>query len=112
MKEQDKDQAISGVNNGGKAMQLAVILGSTRPGRHSGKVAEWVAHQAAELEDTEVELLDLRDYPLPLFDEPVSPRFNPDRKPNAVARAWLKKLEEFDAYIIVSPEYNHSTSGC
>lgn len=91
-------------------MKLAVILGSTRPERHSGKVADWVVNHAKELADTQVELLDLIDYPLPFFDEAVSPRYNPERKPNEVAKKWLAKMDEVDAFVVVSPEYNHSTS--
>ncbi|HSW37639.1 MAG TPA: NAD(P)H-dependent oxidoreductase [Candidatus Saccharimonadales bacterium] len=89
-------------------MKLAIILGSTRPGRHSAKLAEWVVNNAKGVEGAKVELLDLQDYPLPFFDEEASPRFNPERHPNEAAKKWLAKLEEFEAYIIVTPEYNHS----
>ncbi|HSX53465.1 MAG TPA: NAD(P)H-dependent oxidoreductase [Patescibacteria group bacterium] len=92
-------------------MKLAVILGTTRQGRHTEKLAKWVLEKAKTLPDTEVELLDLKDYPMPFFEEPVSPRFNPDRKPLPIAKKWLDKLLEQDAYIIVTPEYNHSIPG-
>lgn len=92
-------------------MKLAVILGSTRPNRKSDRIAHWVVQNARELEGTEVELLDLLDYPLPFFDEPQSPRYNENRPLNEVAKKWLTKLEKFDAYVVVSPEYNHSIPG-
>lgn len=92
-------------------MKLQVIVGSTRPGRVTDTVAAWVAATAKELPDTKVEVVDLEDYPMPFLDEPISPQYNPDRKPNAGADKWLKKLSEGDAFIIVTPEYNRSISG-
>jgi NAD(P)H-dependent FMN reductase len=91
-------------------MKLQVILGSTRPGRVSDRIAKWVAAEAKNLENTEVEVVDLLDYPLPFLDEPISPQYNPNRKPNAVAKKWLDKLGEADAYVLVTPEYNRSYS--
>lgn len=92
-------------------MKVQIIIGSVRPGRVSERVAKWVAQEAAELEDTTVEIVDLKDYPLPLFDEAVSPQYNPDRQPEGAVKEWLSKLAEGDAYIIVSPEYNRSIPG-
>jgi NAD(P)H-dependent FMN reductase len=92
-------------------MKLAIILGTTREGRVSERMAKWVLKTAKDLPDTEIELLDLKDYPMPFFNEPVSPRFNPDRHPNPVAKKWLDKLDRQDAYLIVTPEYNHSIPG-
>lgn len=92
-------------------MKTAVILGTVRKGRHTEKLAKWVVNQAEQREGMEVELLDLADYPLPFFEEPVSPKFNPDRQPVPEAQKWLDKLAEFDSYIIVTPEYNHSIPG-
>ncbi len=91
-------------------MKVQVIVGSTRPERQTDKLAKWVANHAGKLEDTEVEIVDLRDYDLPLLDEPISPQYNPERKPNPVAKKWLDKLAEADAYVLVTPEYNRSTS--
>ena len=92
-------------------MKIQIIIGSTRPGRQTDKLAKWVAKEAAKNTDVEVELLDLRDYELPLFDEAVSPQYNPNRQPNPVAKKWLDKLAEADGYVLVTPEYNRSTSG-
>jgi len=92
-------------------MKVGVILGTVREGRHTEKLAKWVVKEAQKRSNVEVELLDLKDYPLPFFEEPVSPKFNPDRHPSAAAKKWLDKLAEKDAYIVVSPEYNHSIPG-
>lgn len=92
-------------------MKLQVIVGSTRPGRITERLAKWVASEAANLSDTTVELVDLADYPLPFLDEAISPRYNPDRQINAEGGKWVSKLAEADAYIFVTPEYNHSISG-
>ena len=92
-------------------MKLAVILGTTRLGRQTEKQALWVVNTAAQMEDVEVELIDLADYPMPFFAEPASPRYNPAREIDAVAQKWLARLEAADAYVFVSPEYNHSIPG-
>lgn len=92
-------------------MKLQVIVGTTRPGRVTDTVAAWIANTAKELPDTTVEIVDLQDYSMPFLDEAISPQYNPDRKPNAQAEKWLKKLSEADAYVIVTPEYNRSIPG-
>ncbi len=91
-------------------MKLQVIIGSTRPGRVSERIAKWVASEAKNLSESEVELVDLADYNLPMLDEPISPQYNPNRKPNLTSRKWLDKLAEADAYVLVTPEYNRSYS--
>jgi NAD(P)H-dependent FMN reductase len=92
-------------------MKLQVIVGTTRPGRVTDTVAAWVAATARDLPDTTVEIVDLEDYPMPFLDEPISPQYNPDRKPNPGTEKWLNKLGEADAFVIVTPEYNRSISG-
>ena len=89
-------------------MKLAVIVGSTRQGRQTDKLAKWVAKEIAKHAD--VEVLDLRDYPMPFLDEAISPRYNPDRHADAETKKWLDKTAEFDGYAVVTPEYNRSTS--
>jgi NAD(P)H-dependent FMN reductase len=89
-------------------MKVLVIIGSTRPGRVSDRLAKWVANEAKEVEGMDVELVDLADYPLPFLDEPISPQYNPDRKPNEQAKKWLAKAAEGDAFVLVTPEYNRS----
>jgi len=71
-------------------------------------VARWVAAEARKLSDTSVEIVDLRDYNLPFFDEAISPQYNPQRQPNEAAIKWLDKLAKADDYVLVTPEYNRS----
>ena len=92
-------------------MKLQVIIGSTRPNRMTERLAIWVANEAKNLEDTTVELVDLADYNIPFLDEAISPRYNPNRQINSEAGKWVDKLAEGDAYIFVTPEYNHSIPG-
>ena len=92
-------------------MKLAIIVGTTRRNRQTPKLARWVERAATVRPGTEVRLLDLADYPMPFFDEPISPRYNPERRIDPVAQRWLSALAEVDAYIVVTPEYNHSIPG-
>ena len=89
--------------------KIAIILGSTRPGRNGKQVADWVLQQAAGRDDAEFELVDLADYPLPHLDEPMPPAMG--QYQNAHTQRWAEKIAQFDGYIFVTPEYNHSTSG-
>jgi NAD(P)H-dependent FMN reductase len=89
--------------------KIAVILGSIRPNRKGVEVAEWVVEQARAYGAFDVELVDLKDYPLPLFDAPASDFWVPAT--NEVAIKWQHKLSEFDGYIIVTAEYNRSVPG-
>jgi NAD(P)H-dependent FMN reductase len=86
--------------------RVAVILGSTRDSRFGDKPANWIYDLARQRNDWEVELLDLRDFDLPLFNEASSNLWAPSKDPRAVA--WQNKLATFDAFIFVTPEYNRS----
>ena len=86
--------------------RIAVILGSTRDSRFGHKPAEWIHELAQKRGDVEVELLDLRDFNLPFFNEVASNAWVPSQDENAVK--WQKKLAEFDGYIVVTSEYNRS----
>ena len=92
-------------------MKLQVIVGSTREGRKSLQFSKWIANTAKENKDLEVEIVDLIDYNLPMFNEAVSPRYNPERKVEGDVKKFLDKIAEADAYVFVTPEYNHSLSG-
>lgn len=92
-------------------MKILIIVGSTRPGRTTLRMARWIEKQARQRVGLDLELIDLADYPLPALDEPVSPRFNQNRRPNPEARRWMAKIAEGDGYIFVTPEYNHSIPG-
>jgi NAD(P)H-dependent FMN reductase len=92
-------------------MKLQIIIGTTRPNRTTPWLAKWIASEAKHIDGIEPELVDLADYPMPFLDEPMSPRYNADRHPNAQAQRWMDKIAEGDAYIFVTPEYNHSIPG-
>jgi NAD(P)H-dependent FMN reductase len=86
--------------------RIAVIIGSTRDSRFADKPAAWILDLARQRPDWEVELLDVRDYHLPFFNEKSSNLWVPTEDPNAVA--WQKKLATFDGFIFVTAEYNRS----
>ena len=89
--------------------RIGIILGSTRPNRNGEQVARWVYDIAARRSDAEFELVDLRDYPLPHLDEPLPPSMG--QYQNEHTKQWADKIASFDGFVIVTPEYNHSTSG-
>ncbi len=89
------------------ALDIKVIVGSTRANRFSEKPAQWIAGLAKQRSDLTVEVLDLRDYPLPFFEEALPPGLAKDEYQNPVVRKWRDKVREADGYIICSPEYNH-----
>ena len=89
--------------------RIAIIIGSTRATRFADKPAQWMLKQAKARSDMQAELVDLRDFDLPLFDEAASNKWMPSSDPKAVA--WQKKIAEFDGYIFVTAEYNHSITG-
>jgi NAD(P)H-dependent FMN reductase len=89
--------------------KIAVIIGSIRPTRQGDKPAKWLAEQAEAYGAFDVELVDLMDYPLPLFDAVSTDLWVPTT--NEMAMKWQAKLNEFDGYIFVTPEYNRSVPG-
>lgn len=86
--------------------KIAVIVGSTRPTRFADIPAKWILDQANARGDIDAEIVDLRDFPLPFFDEAASNLWAPSQ--NEVAVAWQKKVASYDGYIFVVAEYNHS----
>jgi NAD(P)H-dependent FMN reductase len=90
-----------------ETITIKVIIGSTRQGRFSEKPAQWIFQEAKKLPGVDVELLDLREYPLPLFDSPVPPSMAQGKYENEIVERWAHKINEGDAFIIVTPEYNH-----
>ncbi|MGH1368756.1 MAG: NADPH-dependent FMN reductase [Maritimibacter sp.] len=89
--------------------KIAVILSSTRDARFADKPVEWLMSKAKARDDFDVELVDLRDFDLPLFNEMASNAFMPSQDPNVVK--WQEKLAEFDGYIFQVAEFNHSITG-
>lgn len=88
-------------------IKIKVIIGSTRQNRFSEKPAHWIYEEAKKEKGVEVELLDLRDYPMPFFDEPTSPAMGGGKYSNEIVAKWAEKIKDGDAFIIVTPEYNH-----
>jgi len=90
-------------------IKTAIVIGSTRPGRKAEAVARWVYGIATKRSDAEFELVDIKDFNLPLLDEPMPPAMGQYSQPHT--KAWAAKVASFDAYVFVTPEYNHGTSG-
>jgi len=90
-------------------LRVGIIIGSTRPGRKAEAVAKWVYEIAQKRSDAEFELVDIKDFDLPLLDEPMSPMLSEYRHEHA--KRWSEKIASFDGYVFVTPEYNHGTSG-
>ena len=90
-------------------MKIQVILGSTRQKRFSEQPGNWIMKKLQE-KGIEAELLDLRDYPLPFFEEPASPNSSPTPFTNPEVVKWTQKIAEGDGYIFITPEYNHGYS--
>jgi NAD(P)H-dependent FMN reductase len=85
--------------------RIGIILGSTRPNRNGEQVAHWVLEVASRRAGVHFELLDLRDYPLPLLDEPLPPSLG--QYHNEHTKQWAATIASFDGFVIVTPEYNH-----
>lgn len=88
-------------------LKLALIIGSTRPNRFADVPARWVAEAAAERSDFTLEVLDLRDWPLPFFDQPESPAMGGGGYSNPVVERWRDRVGEFDGFIATAAEYNY-----
>jgi NAD(P)H-dependent FMN reductase len=89
-------------------LRIAVIVGSTRPGRKGKDVADWVVDQAERRKAT-YELVDLVDFPLPHLDEATPPGYGQYTQEHT--KTWAAKIAGYDGFVFVTPEYNHSTSG-
>jgi NAD(P)H-dependent FMN reductase len=90
-------------------LRIAIIMGSTRPGRNGEAVARWVYQLAQKRSDAEFELVDIKDFNLPLLDEPMPPSLGQYTKEHT--KAWSAKIASFDGFVFVTPEYNHGISG-
>ncbi len=89
-------------------LRIAVVTGSTRPGRNNEAVAQWVHSVAKQRMDAEFEVVDIANYNLPLLDEPTPALYG--QYAHEHTKAWSDKIGPFDGYVFVTPEYNHSTS--
>lgn len=90
-------------------LKIAIVIGSTRPGRRVEPVAQWVLEQAQKRTDAAFEIVDIRDFDLPVLDEPVPP--SQGKYTQAHTKAWSVKVDTYDGFVFVTPEYNHSISG-
>jgi len=93
--------------------KLLVIVGSTRPTRAADLVVPWLTGKTADHEAFDAEIVDLRDWPLPIFGEHFGTigDHNDPTYSDPIVKAWNSKIKEADAYIVVTPEYNHSIPG-
>ncbi|WP_068396080.1 NADPH-dependent FMN reductase [Kribbia dieselivorans] len=89
--------------------KIAIVTGSVRPGRQSLTIAEWVKAQAAEHAAAEFEVVDIADFNLPVWAEATPPSWGAPQ--TAEGQAWSAKMSEFDGYIFIVSEYNHSITG-
>src|ERR1700722_9719059 len=89
-------------------LKVGIIVGSTRPGRKAEAVARWVYDIASKRSDAAFELVDIKDFNLPLLDEPIPAAMGQDSQPHT--KHWAAKIEQFDGFVFVTPEYNHGPS--
>lgn len=88
-------------------MNIKIILASVRQGRFGDKPAQWILDLVKKQGEVNVEILDLKDYSLPVFAEPVSPLYVTGEYTAPEINRWAQKIAEADAFIVVAPEYNH-----
>src|ERR1700731_53135 len=90
---------------------ISVIVGSTRQGRFSEKPAQWILQHLQKRDGIEARLLDLRDFPMPFFDQALTPAM-PGRAPyeNEVVKRWTAEIAASDGFVFVTPEYNYGPS--
>ncbi len=86
-------------------MRIAIISGTTREGRVTPRVAQWVAEAAKTHTDAQFELLDLHDFDIPMLEQAP---WLPDRHVAEGTKRWLDGLSGADGVIIVTAEYNHT----
>lgn len=93
--------------------KLQIIVGSTRETRAADVVVPWVTKRATEHGAFDVEVIDLRDWPLPMFQEHLGTIGNmaDPTYSDPIVKAWNHKIAEADAYLVITPEYNHSIPG-
>ena len=89
--------------------KIGIILSTTREARFADRPAQWVNDIAMARGDADYEIVDLRDYPLPFFSNAASPRYAPLTDTEQLR--FVNKLGEFDGYIFVTAEYNHTIPG-
>lgn len=92
-----------------KKLSIGVIISTTRRARFADKPTQWIMNHFDGRADIAAEVVDLRDYPFPFFDEVTSPAYAPPA--SIVARQWAAKIDQFDGFVFITAEYNHSIPG-
>lgn len=87
-------------------LKLKILLGSTRPTRFSEDAGAWALEQTKKHPEFDTEILDLRDYEMPFFNEAATPSSKKEPYTNPVVQRWTAKIAEADAFIVIAPEYN------
>ncbi len=87
-------------------LKVIVILGSTREGRFSERPAEWLMQELAKRTDIDAEMLDLRDYPMPFFNETETPSYKQKPYSDPAVIKWTAQIADGEAFIVIAPEYN------
>lgn len=90
------------------SIKIGIIIGSTRPGRVGDKVADWYLNKVKDVEGATFEVVDLETYKLPLLDEPTPASYSNYTKDHT--KKWSAEIGKYDAFVWVSPEYNHAPS--
>lgn len=88
-------------------LNIKIILASVREGRFGEHPAKWITDIAQKTEGISVELLDLKEYQLPMFADAISPKNVEGSYGNPAVDAWAAKIKEADGFVVVTPEYNH-----
>lgn len=99
---------MTNISNGVNKQKIKVILGSIREGRIGIKVAQWFMNAVKENNSADLELVDLKNYDLPVFADSDTVRHREEAHPNSQVEIWLAKVKEADGFIFITPEYNHS----
>ena len=91
-------------------MKIGIIIGSVRKGRKGEKVAEWVLKSAQD-RDADYEIVDLAEFDVPVLDWEKVPGAAKKQYEDEKVKAWSAAIDGYDAYVFVTPEYNHSVPG-
>ena len=90
------------------SLKIGIIIGSTRPGRVGDKIAEWYLSKVKDIKEASFEIIDIANFNLPILDEPVPASYGQYSHKHTIE--WAKEISKYDAYIWVTPEYNHAPS--
>lgn len=92
-------------------MKVGIIVGSIREGRAGEQVGRWILEQAQAHGGADFELVDLKKFNVPLFTSETHPAMANRNYDDPAVQSWSDKINEFDAFIFVTAEYNHGVPG-